>query len=84
MLKVIRRDSHMCQICGGNVRDDEVAFDHVIPHSRGGPMTVENLRLVHRTCNQRKRDHLDEILWEPDRREVPPGAVRTTEHGKDR
>ena len=62
MLKVVRRDNNICQICFELVKDDEVQFDHVIPHSRGGPASVENLRLVHARCNKRKRDSLSEIL----------------------
>jgi hypothetical protein len=62
MLKVVRRDDGICQICFQPVKDDEVQFDHLIPHSRGGPASIENLRLVHARCNKRKRDSLSEIL----------------------
>lgn len=62
MLKVVRRDGQICQRCHEPVRDDEVEFDHVIPFSRGGRSTAENLRLVHRDCNRRKRDSLREVL----------------------
>jgi len=62
MLKVVRRDNSICQICFELVKDNEVQFDHVIPYSRGGPASVENLRLVHARCNKKKRDSLSEIL----------------------
>ena len=62
MLKVVRRDGQICQRCHEPVRDDDVEFDHVIPFSRGGRSTAENLRLVHRDCNRRKRDSLREVL----------------------
>jgi 5-methylcytosine-specific restriction endonuclease McrA len=62
MLKVVRRDGQICQDCNEPVRDDEVEFDHVIPFSRGGTTNPDNLRLVHRDCNRRKSDSLDEIL----------------------
>jgi hypothetical protein len=62
MLKVVRRDNGICQICSDPVPDNEVQFDHLIPYSRGGPASVENLRLVHARCNKRKRDLLSEIL----------------------
>lgn len=62
MLQVVRRDGQACRICGKNVRDDEVEFDHIIPHSRGGPMTTENIRLLCRKCNRKKKDSLHEIL----------------------
>ena len=62
MLKVVRRDNQICQICFENVRDDELEFDHIIPVSKGGPTTVENIRLLCRTCNRKKSDSLDELL----------------------
>jgi hypothetical protein len=62
MLKVVRRDGQICQKCFEPVADYEVEFDHLIPFSKGGPSTAENLRLVHRECNRKKRASLDEIL----------------------
>jgi 5-methylcytosine-specific restriction endonuclease McrA len=62
MLKVVRRDGQICQRCDQRVPDNEVEFDHIIPFSKGGRSTVENLRLVHRACNRRKRDSVSEIL----------------------
>jgi hypothetical protein len=62
MLKVVRRDGQMCQKCHANVPDDQLEFDHVIPHSKGGPVTVENLRVLCRSCNLKKTDSLDELL----------------------
>jgi hypothetical protein len=62
MIKVVRRDGQICQRCNTPVPDDEVEFDHVIPYSRGGTSTTENLRLVHRRCNRRKSASLDEVV----------------------
>lgn len=62
MLKVVRRDGQICQVCNRHVPDNEIHFDHVIPHSRGGQATVENLRVLCATCNRKKRDSLDELL----------------------
>jgi hypothetical protein len=62
MLKVVRRDGQMCQLCGKNVADHEIEFDHRIPKARGGASSVENLRVLCRTCNRKKRDSLKEIL----------------------
>ena len=66
MLKVVRRDGQICQECHKPVRDNEVEFDHVIPFSKGGPTTAENLRLVHRSCNRKKSNSLDDLLWRRD------------------
>ncbi len=62
MLKVVRRDGQICQICHTPVPDNEVEFDHIIPFARGGSTTADNLRLVHAACNNEKSDALDEIL----------------------
>jgi len=62
MLQVIRRDGQICRSCGENVADDEVEFDHVIPFSKGGPTSAENLRLVCRKCNRKKRDSFKDLL----------------------
>lgn len=62
MIKVIRRDGQVCQKCGELVPDDEVEFDHIIPYSKGGTSTEENLRVVHKECNRKKSNSLDEIL----------------------
>lgn len=62
MLKVIRRDGHVCNVCQKNVPDNEIEFDHLIPTSRGGPTTAENLRVLCRACNRKKRDTLHELL----------------------
>jgi hypothetical protein len=64
MLKVIRRDDYTCQMCHQHVRDDEIELDHMIPISRGGPTTVDNLRLLCRACNRRKSNSLPALLNE--------------------
>jgi 5-methylcytosine-specific restriction endonuclease McrA len=64
MLKVVRRDGQVCCICHKNVPDDQIEFDHIIPHARGGPTHAENIRLLCRTCNRKKKNSLKEILAE--------------------
>jgi hypothetical protein len=61
MLKVVRRDNHICQSCYQHVPDDKIEFDHIIPFSRGGPTNVENLRLLCRACNRKKSDALIDL-----------------------
>lgn len=51
---VIRRDGYVCGICSEPVEPNDVHLDHIIPYSRGGPTTVENLRVTHSACNLRK------------------------------
>lgn len=62
MLKVVRRDDHICQECYEYMPDNQVEFDHVIPLSRGGATTVDNLRLLCRTCNRKKSNAVDGLL----------------------
>lgn len=46
------RDDHRCQYCGGFAD----SLDHVVPRSRGGQHTWENVAAACRPCNLRKRD----------------------------
>ena len=64
MLKVVRRDGQICQSCFQPVPDNEVEFDHIIPFSKGGTSTTDNIKLCCRTCNRRKSDSLGDILSE--------------------
>lgn len=64
MLKVVRRDGQVCQECNKPVPDNDVEFDHIIPFSKGGRSTVENLRLVHKDCNRKKKASLQSLLSE--------------------
>ena len=41
---VSERDNHTCQIC--NASDENLQFDHKVPHERGGRTEVENLQLA--------------------------------------
>lgn len=49
---ILLRDDETCQYCGKRQRD--LTLDHVIPRSRGGPSTWENLVACCRACNGRK------------------------------
>jgi len=55
---VFRRDDHRCQYCGERVHD--LTLDHVVPRSRGGPTSWENVVACCRPCNARKRDRTPE------------------------
>lgn len=51
---VIERDGSTCGICGGDVDASDLQLDHIVPFVHGGPDTVENLRVAHAVCNQRR------------------------------
>ena len=51
---VFARDGGRCQYCGATAEN----LDHVIPRSKGGPHTWENVVAACRPCNTRKEDRL--------------------------
>ena len=52
------RDGNRCQYTGALLRPDEGSLDHVVPRSRGGGDTWENLVWSAKDVNQRKADRL--------------------------
>jgi len=55
---VFLRDSFACQYCGDQYPTPELTFDHVVPRSRGGRTTWENVVTACGDCNLRKGSHL--------------------------
>jgi hypothetical protein len=49
------RDGGRCVICGAT---EYLEFDHIIPFSKGGATSVENLQLLCRKCNSEKSDSI--------------------------
>lgn len=49
------RDSGCCVMCGA---DSYLEFDHIIPWSKGGATSVDNLQLLCRSCNSTKSDRI--------------------------
>lgn len=57
---VLRRDGHRCAYC----RQSAATVDHVLPRSRGGPDTWENLVACCVRCNNVKGDRTpEEMGW---------------------
>ncbi len=52
---VFLRDGFTCQYCGSG---DDLTFDHVIPRSRGGRTTWDNVVAACAPCNRRKANRL--------------------------
>ncbi len=48
------RDGNRCQYCGKKYAPNELSMDHVVPRSRGGPATWENIVTACLRCNVRK------------------------------
>ena len=51
---VLARDGHVCQYCGRHFPTHLLSIDHVVPRSRGGETTWENVVCACLTCNVRK------------------------------
>jgi 5-methylcytosine-specific restriction endonuclease McrA len=49
---VFARDDHRCQYCGGAAD----SIDHIVPRSRGGGHSWDNVAAACRACNLSKRD----------------------------
>jgi len=54
---IFKRDKHSCQYCGVH---GELTLDHVMPRSRGGEDSWENLVAACIRCNNRKGDRTPE------------------------
>jgi 5-methylcytosine-specific restriction endonuclease McrA len=52
--RVIERDGLHCVYCDDDLSNAEIHLDHVIPESKGGPTTYENLQVTCRKCNLAK------------------------------
>lgn len=55
---ILRRDGYTCQYCGRH--GGELTVDHVVPKSRGGRGTWENLVTACRNCNLKKKNRTPE------------------------
>jgi 5-methylcytosine-specific restriction endonuclease McrA len=52
--RVIERDGYYCVYCDEDLINAEIHLDHVIPESRGGTTTYDNLQVTCRKCNLAK------------------------------
>ena len=57
---IMLRDLNLCQYCGTMPGRDELTVDHVIPRSRGGAHSWQNLVTACKRCNQKKGSHTPE------------------------
>jgi 5-methylcytosine-specific restriction endonuclease McrA len=53
--EVLKRDNHTCQYCGST---KHLTLDHVIPRSKGGQHTWDNVVTACEKCNSTKSDRL--------------------------
>jgi 5-methylcytosine-specific restriction endonuclease McrA len=55
---ILLRDRNTCQYCGEVLSASDLTLDHVVPRSRGGASTWENLVAACHTCNRRKGNQM--------------------------
>jgi 5-methylcytosine-specific restriction endonuclease McrA len=53
-LAIYHQSKGVCQMCGEKILFDKGSVDHKIPHSKGGPTTLENAQWLCVTCNLKK------------------------------
>ena len=58
--EIIIRDKNQCQYCGKKFHSDKLTLDHVLPKSKGGQNTWDNLVAACKKCNQKKGDKTPE------------------------
>jgi len=59
---IFERDKNTCQYCGKVFPTSELTLDHVVPRSRGGLSTWENLVACCHVCNRTKGNQLLEEI----------------------
>ena len=78
---ILLRDRNTCQFCGRVFPASDLTLDHVVPRSRGGRSSWENLVACCYQCNNRKGDRTPEEAGISNREEMVaqqqgnPGAV---------
>lgn len=59
---VFLRDKFQCQYCGAQCRAGSITIDHVIPKSKGGMTSWENVVAACQDCNRRKGSRTPEAV----------------------
>ena len=62
---IFKRDNHTCLYCDKVFEKKKLTIDHVIPQSKGGPNTWDNLVTACKPCNGEKSD-LSLVEWGKD------------------
>jgi len=62
--RIRERDEMLCHLCGDPVEPADLHFDHVVPLSRGGAHSEDNIAVAHGFCNLSKGTRLvEELAW---------------------
>jgi hypothetical protein len=58
--KILVKFNFICQYCGAT---ESKCIDHIIPYSLGGKTLEENLQVLCKSCNSKKRDKVGYELY---------------------
>lgn len=52
--RLLEANNYICALCGEPTTLKESNIDHIIPKSKGGSDSIENLQATHKVCNFKK------------------------------
>lgn len=80
---VFLRDRFSCQYCGKRHTSHDLTFDHVIPRSRGGKTSWENIATACGVCNFKKGNMLPaDCGMFPIRQPFAPTSIQLQQNGR--
>ncbi len=80
---VFLRDGWVCQYCGEEFKTRELTFDHVIPRSRGGRTSWDNIVSACQSCNTFKGNYMPhEVKMYPRKEPRQPGLFELQNSGR--
>ena len=84
---IFARDGNRCQYCGKRFATTELSLDHILPRSRGGLASWENIVCACLKCNVRKggrtpREAGMRLIREPERPKSSPLLGIKLSHGR--
>lgn len=80
---VFLRDEWECQYCSRHHKTNELTFDHVIPRSRGGRTSWDNIVAACQACNTRKGSRLPhEVEMHPIKEPREPSIHELQAYGR--
>lgn len=70
---------YKCVGCGQSFRKEDIEIDHILPQSKGGGNSTDNLQCMCRSCNASKGDDtthsVDDYIWNNSGAEHPGHEV---------
>lgn len=61
--KIAKKQKLICPITGLKLTAENMSADHIVPVSKGGKNSPDNLRLVHKTINHMKNHYSDKEFY---------------------